>query len=119
MSGDSTFVYGKKTRLVEFFNQAVSGTVNSPATAAPEAFDEAILFIDTTVAGTTMTVNYQLSDDDGTTWWTRASTAAITATGQTLLTIPDTIGRMARLQAVTTGSFTITARVEFKRTGEG
>jgi len=126
MSGDSTNVYGKKTRLVEFFASAArTATANSGATAAPEAYDECLVFVDTTAASGTMPtldMRYQLSDDDGTTWWTRASAAQITTTGQTLLTIPDTIGRFCRLRAEiggTSPSFTFTARVEFKRNGEG
>ena len=119
-------VYGKKTRIRNDFPSAArTSTVASEGSALPEAFDEALLMINiTAVSGTvpTLVVSYQVSPDDGTTWFTKSSTATLNATGQTLVTLPDTIGRFYRLNAViggTTPSFTFAAWVEFKRTGEG
>lgn len=119
-------VYGKKTRLHQpFASAARTATVASFGTAMPESYDEVNVMIDiTAVSGTTPTlvINYQVSPDDGTTWFTRAATASLTATGQTILTITDAIGRFFRLNAViggTTPSFTFAAWAEFKRRGEG
>lgn len=63
-----------------------------------------------------MTVDYQVSPDDGTTWYTIASFAAKTATGRDVLRVTSPIGELARLNwtiSGTTPSFTFSIDAEF------
>lgn len=97
---------------------ATVSAATQTGTVPTENFQEANVFINVTAAGTTMTVNFQVSPDDGTTWVTHSSTAAITATGTTLLKVSSNIGKLARLDySAVTGSFTVNSWVECKQTG--
>lgn len=104
-------------RIVEFpLASQSAGTVNSAGAAVPESFTECIIFVNTTVLTGTLDVRYQISPDDGATWYTKQSAAQIAATGQSMTVIVNGIGSYYRIQAVVaTGPITRSITCEFKR----
>ena len=104
-------------RVTEFpLASQTAGTVNSGGSAVPESFTECNIFVNTTVLTGTLDVRYQISPDDGATWYTKQSVTQITATGLSLTTIVDGIGSYYRIQSVVaTGPITRSVIVEFKR----
>lgn len=104
-------------RIVDFpLASQSAGTVNSGGSAVPESFTECHIFINTTVLTGTLDVRYQISPDDGTTWYTKQSATQVTSTGQSFFVIVDGIGSYYRIQSVVaTGPITRSVTVEFKR----
>ena len=97
---------------------ARSGSGNGDSFSFPAYFDDLILFVDTTVAGTTITLNYQVSLDGGTTWGTHTALTAITTTGQVVKLIVGPIASLCRISwSAVTGSFTFSVRGEFSLNG--
>lgn len=100
---------GKSLILPVLPSATVSATVNSQGDATCAAYDELEIYVSITAVGTaTLTVNYQISPDEGTTWFTRASTATLSANGQTLLAVTAPCGAFSRINAVYGGSGNIT-----------
>lgn len=95
-----------------------SGTVDLGQ--LPNDYDSLNVFIAVSaVSGTSpsMTVTYQGSHD-GTTWYNGAATSAITAAGNTLLSIASVFGKYGRLSYAITGttpSLTTSINTEARR----
>lgn len=113
-----------KTKVAKPFTAFVcTANTSSAADSSPTDYDEALVHIDiTAISGTspTLTVFYESSLDGGSTWNTRASTAALSAVGITTLALPDNIGITSRILLEVGGtspSITLTAWVVYKRNG--
>lgn len=103
------------TALVISANGATADAGHSP-NIPTEQHAEANLYINVTAAGTTVTPVIEVSPDNGTTWFTHTTLAAITTTGNTLAKL-TAIGRLMRVNwTAVTGSFTVNAWLECKRT---
>jgi hypothetical protein len=89
----------------------------------PDEYDSVDLYINVTaVSGTTpsMTLTYQTSVDDGTTYFDGTATAAISTVSKTVLSITSKLGSKARLSYAisgTTPSFTFSVIAQYRRTG--
>jgi hypothetical protein len=92
-----------------------AGTVNSQGNAIPESFTNVLIMVEVTVPGTSLDVSYEVSPDNGTTWFRRDSVAQITAAGTFLHAITDTIGSFYRIKLVGVGTVTSRVWAEFKR----
>lgn len=110
-----------RSQIEQILSSAARTTTGqSPSTYLPKQFQSLTVYIDVTaVTGTSpsMTVDYQVSPDDGTTWFTVSSTSAITAVGKARIALADNIGVQARLNYTITGtspSFTFSAWLEGK-----
>jgi hypothetical protein len=108
---------GKNVRLDTPFALASrgAGTYLSQGNGMPESFTNCIIMVEVTVPGTSVDVSYEVSPDQGTTWFTRDSRAQIIAAGTFLHAITDTIGSFYRIKMVTVGTTTVRCWVEFKR----
>lgn len=93
---------------------SATGQVGQPV--ATEMGIEADVYVNVTVAGTTVTLQAETSPDGGTTWYPHTALAAITATGAYLLKLASNTGRLLRVNATAiTGSFTLGILVGTKR----
>lgn len=109
---------GDNVRRIVVFPAAsqTAGTVNSGGSAVPESYTEVIIFVNTTVLTGTLDVSYEISPDDGTTWYSRTSATQVTATGLTYTVIIEGIGSFFRIKSVVaTGPITRSITCEFKR----
>lgn len=94
--------------------QAVSGTAQS-GVAPTEGYDEAVVYIKPSAAGTTVTPVIEVSPDEGTTWFTHTTMSAITSTAGVKTAVLTGIGKLMRINyTAVTGSFTIDAWIEGK-----
>jgi hypothetical protein len=116
--GDGGIGYGTGNALLIVSAQ----TTTQQTTKAYDAgeFDDAIVYINITNVGTaTLIVNYQISPDDGVTWFTLATTGAtpLSANGQTALAVHRPIGCCWRVQGVYggTGPISYILNVEFAK----
>lgn len=84
----------------------------TPGATTPENFDDVIIQVICTAAsgGGTVTVSYQVSLDEGTTWTTVDSVAAVNAPGSAIKRINAPLGQLYRLDLAIAGT-TITFEV--------
>lgn len=100
--------------------QVVSGTAPSTFQAPTEAFDEAVVYIKPSAAGTTVTPVIETSPDGGTTWFTHTTMSAITSTAGVKTAMLTGVGKLMRINyTAVTGSFTIDAWIEGKSYAAG
>ena len=108
------------------FQIPISTAAVTTATGQTSSFEvsaavEGTVYITTaSVTGTTpsLTVTYQTSPDDGTTWFDIQSSSAITTASNNVIKMTANVGERARLSYAisgTTPSFTITTWFEGKR----
>lgn len=108
------------------FQIPITSAVATTATGQTSSFEvsaavEGIVYIKTaSVSGTTpsLTVTFQTSPDDGTTWFDIQSSSAITTASNNVIKLTGTVGECARLKYAISGatpSFTITTWFEGKR----
>jgi hypothetical protein len=109
----------RKTAYSQLQTAATVSAATQTAAFPVDVANEVNIYLKVSAAGTTMTVNYQVSPNDGTDWFTHSSTAAITAIGNTLLKIPANAGKLARLDfSAVTGTFTVSSWFGAKRIAE-
>lgn len=112
-----------RTRTITpFASAARTATESSGAESVAQAFDEATLFVDVTaVAGTspTLAISYEVSPDNGTTWFTHTTGATITAAGKQVVHLTNlcSTSRLTATIGGTTPSFTFSAYLAMKRRG--
>lgn len=103
-----------------FASAARTATASSELDHTVENFDEATLCVDVTAAsGTspTLAISYEISPDNGTTWFTHTTGATLTATGKQVIQL-TALGRSSRVTATiggTTPSFTFSVKLVCKR----
>lgn len=95
---------------------SIPGATTQSLPAPVEMQGEADVYIKVTAAGTTMIPIVETSPDDGVSWFTNTTLAAITATGNVLTKIPSNIGKLMRINfTAVTGTFTVDAWIIGKR----
>lgn len=102
---------------VTFYTSASrTGPGNTGTPVDISAYDSAVLLINVTAAGTTMTVNFEnCIDAAGTKCGTHTASSAITTTGFFVVKAANT-GRYARVAFTSTGAFTFEVTGVFKPT---
>lgn len=103
-----------------FASAARTATASSDKDHTVENFDEGTLHVDATaVSGTspTLAVSYEVSPDDGATWFTHTTGANITAVGKQVIQLTG-LGRTYRVTGTVGGtspSFTYSVKLVLKR----